>query len=269
MEFVNSWAETARGVSLTIPPVLDNSVFTSRKPSTLSKNPTEKLNLIDMTDVSNLESLYQKENTIFKSFGFEKNRLTSLKKQALAEDGELKYCSNFSVIAVLVWRARTQALKMEPHQQTRLLFPIDIRSKLNTPLPKGFFGNGIVTSQCTLTTSELTEKPFSFAVKMVQNAIQKVDEVYVQSYNDYFETRRITTPRPSLTGTLVISSLIRLAFKSADFGWGEATQFGSVELPKEVCCFTHDGVKEKGRIILILGLPVSAMNTFQQLMNKV
>ncbi|KAJ0025230.1 hypothetical protein Pint_07150 [Pistacia integerrima] len=80
MEFVNSWAETARGVSQTIPPVLDNSVFTSRKPSTLNKNPTEKLNLIDITDVSNLESLYQKENTIYKSFGFEKNRLTSLKK---------------------------------------------------------------------------------------------------------------------------------------------------------------------------------------------
>ncbi|KAJ0111000.1 hypothetical protein Patl1_01838 [Pistacia atlantica] len=269
MEFVNSWAEIARGVPLTTPPVLDNSMFMSGKRSPLDKSPTEKFNIVDISDVSNLESQYQKENTVYKSFSFDQNKLAELKKKAMEEDEGLKYCSSFTVLAALVWRARNQTLKMEPHQKSRLLFTVDIRSKLNTPLPKGFFGNGIVTSECTCTASELSENPFSFAVKMVQNAIKKVNEDYVQSYNDFFENISITIPPPSLTGTLVITSWTRIAFNSADFGWGEASQFGSVEIPKEVCLFSPAGIKETEGVMLILGLPVSAMNTFQELMNKV
>lgn len=269
MEFVCSWAETARGLPLSTPPVIDNSMFMSNKLSPQVKNPTEKFNIVEISDVSNLESQYQKENMVYKSFSFDPNKLAELKKKAMEGDGELKYCSSFTVLAALVWRARSQALKMEPHQKSKLLFTVDIRSKLNTPLPKGFFGNGVVTSECTCTASELSENPFSFAVKMVQNAINKVNEDYIQSYNDFFENIRITTEAPSLIGTLVITSWTRIAFNTADFGWGEATKFGSVVIPKEVCLFSPAKGKDKGGIILILGLPITAMNNFQESMNKV
>lgn len=52
MEFVCSWAETARGLPLSTPPVIDNSMFMSNKLSPQVKNPTEKFNIVEISDVS-------------------------------------------------------------------------------------------------------------------------------------------------------------------------------------------------------------------------
>lgn len=264
MQFVNSWAETARGITLTMPPVLDRSILMPKKPS-VDKNDSETLTEVEISDVSKIETLYQEQKMIYKSFKFDQNRLAGLKKKAM-ENGELTYCSSFTVLAAFLWRARSQALKMKPQQQTKLVFTVDIRSKLKTnPLPKGFFGNGVLVTQCLCTAEELVQKPFSFGVKMVQNAIQMVNEDYIKGFIESFD---VNARPPSWTATLVITSWTRIAFNAADFGWGEPTQFGSTRIPKEVGLFIPEG-KDKNGIVLVLGLPVSAMNTFQELITSI
>ncbi|KAK9268590.1 hypothetical protein L1049_000344 [Liquidambar formosana] len=232
-EFVNSWGETARGISLTVPPFLDRSTLRSRQPP---------------------EMLYE-------SFHFDSEMLARLKKLAM-EDGAISSCTSFTVLTALVWRARSRALKMKPHQQTKLIFSVDGRSKFNPPLPKGYFGNGIVVPCCLCTAGELIEKPFSFVVDLVQNAKEKVTEDYIRSAIDFFEESR---PKVSLTATLLLSSWTRLPFDTVDFGWGEPTQFGSAKMRKESVFFLPNGKKKKG-ITLLLGLPHIAMKTFQELM---
>lgn len=260
MEFVNSWAETARGVTLTNPPALDKSILMSTQAGENSLS----ISIPEISDVSNLESLYQEEQMVYKSFSFDQNKLAGLKKSAM-ENGDMSYCSSFTALAALLWRLRSQALKMKPEQQTRLVFTVDIRPKLKTtPLPKGFFGNGALTADCVCTAGELIEKPFSFAAKAVQNAIQRVNEDYIRSYIDNFDIHAT----PSFTATLVITSWTRIPFNTADFGWGEPTQFGSIAIPKEVGLFIPEG-KGKNGIILVLGLPVSAMKTFQELISSI
>ncbi|KAA8526616.1 hypothetical protein F0562_008181 [Nyssa sinensis] len=257
MEFVNSWAETARGISLTIPPFLDRSILRSRQPPNIKYNHDE---FLEISDISNMASLYQEDQMIYKSFEFDPAKLARLKKIAL-EDGVIKSCTSFTVLTALVWRARSKALKMKPTQQTKLLFAVDGRSKFSPPLPKGYFGNGIVLTCCLCSAGELLAKPLSFAVEQVQNSIKVVTESFIRSTIDYFE---VTRARPSLTATLLVTSWTRLSFDTTDFGWGEPTQSGCVTLPeKEVALFLSNG-KEKGTTLL-LGLPVTAMKTFEEL----
>ncbi|KAK0589665.1 hypothetical protein LWI29_017027 [Acer saccharum] len=107
------------------------------------------------------------------------------------------------------------------------------------------------------------EKPLSFAVGQVQEAIKMVDDGYMRSAIDYFELTRV---RPSLASTLLITTWSRLSFHTTDFGWGEPVLSGPVALPeKEVILFLSHG-KERRSINVLLGLPDSAMKIFQDLM---
>ena len=60
---------------------------------------------------------------------------------------------------------------MLPKQETKLLFAVDGRPKFVPPLPKRYFGNGIVLTNSVCQAGELVEKPLSFAVGLVQDAI--------------------------------------------------------------------------------------------------
>ncbi|KAK9285213.1 hypothetical protein L1049_024401 [Liquidambar formosana] len=111
-EFVNSWAETARGISLTIPPFLDRSILRSRQPPEVKHCHHE---FMDIEDISNISGLYQEGQMLYESFHFDSEMLARLKKSAM-EDGVISSCTNFTVLAAFVWRARSKALNMKPHQ---------------------------------------------------------------------------------------------------------------------------------------------------------
>ncbi|KAL6006493.1 histone H3.1 [Asimina triloba] len=259
MEFVNSWGETARRLQLSVPPSLDRSILKSREPPKIDFPHHE---FAEIEDVSDAASLY-KDDMLYKSFCFDTDKVEQLKRMGM-EDGTLAKCTTFEVLSAFVWRARCRALNLRPDQQTKLLFAVDVRSRLEPPLPSGYCGNGIVLTNSLCTAGELLEKPFSFSVGLVQKAIAMVTDSYIRSAMDYFEATRY---RPSLSSTLLITTWSRLSFHITDFGWGEPVQSGPVTLPeKEVILFLSHG-KERKSINVLLGLPATAMPIFEQLMN--
>ncbi|XP_010250620.1 PREDICTED: omega-hydroxypalmitate O-feruloyl transferase-like [Nelumbo nucifera] len=258
MEFVNSWGETARGLPLTVPPVLDRSILKARCPPKMAFSHDE---FSEINDVSNTAELYQEE-MLYRSFCFDPDKLEQLKLKAM-KDGVLEKCTTFEVLSAFVWRARTKSLRLQPDQQTKLLFAVDGRSKFNPPLPKGYFGNGIVLTNSLCSAGQLLENPLSFTVELVQKAVKMVTDGYMRSAIDYFE---VTRARPSLAATLLITTWSRLSFHITDFGWGEPLLSGPVSLPeKEVILFLSHG-KERKSINVLLGLPASAMKVFEELM---
>ncbi|KAG1370164.1 Omega-hydroxypalmitate O-feruloyl transferase, partial [Cocos nucifera] len=197
MEFVNSWAETARGLPLSVPPFIDRNVLKARNPPVISFPHHE---FAEIEDISDTSTLYQEE-MLYQNFCFDTDKLEHLKRKAM-EDGALSR--------------------------------LDGRSRFNPPLPEGYFGNGIVLTNSLCNAGELTENPLSFAVGLVQKAVQMVTD--------------------------------ELCFHTTDFGWGEPIQTGPVALPeKEVILFLSHG-KERKNINVLLGLPNSAMLKFQELM---
>lgn len=258
MEFVNSWGETARGLPLNVPPFLDRSILKTRDSPKVEFSHCE---FAQIEDISNSNDLY-KEEMLYRSFCFDPEKLDQLKMKAV-EDGVLDKCTTFEALSAFVWRSRTQALRLQPDQQTKLLFAVDGRSRFDPPLPKGYFGNGIVLTNALCSAGELLENPFSFAVGSVKEAVNLVTDSYMRSAIDYFE---ITRARPSLAATLLITTWSRLSFHTTDFGWGEPLFSGPVALPeKEVILFLSHG-KERKSINVLLGLPASAMKIFQELM---
>lgn len=91
---------------------------------------------------------------------------------------------------------------MRPDQKTKLSSVVDARSRLETSLPKGYFGNVVTKTNCICTAAELMEKPLSFVVKMVQDAIDRVNDDNIKSSTDYIELKK---PKRSLTSTLIVS----------------------------------------------------------------
>ena len=258
MEFVNSWGQVARGLPLTTPPFSDRTILSARNPPKIENLHQE---FEEIEDKSNINSLYSKEPTLHRSFCFDPEKIKKLKLQA-TENSESLSCTTFEALSAFVWRARTKSLKMLSDQKTKLLFAVDGRAKFEPPLPKGYFGNGIVLTNSICEAGELTEKPLGYAVGLVREAIKMVTDGYMRSAIDYFE---VTRARPSLSSTLLITTWSRLGFHTTDFGWGEPVLSGPVALPeKEVTLFLSHG-EERRSINVLLGLPASAMNVFQEL----
>ncbi|KAG2678491.1 hypothetical protein I3760_11G004400 [Carya illinoinensis] len=259
MEFVNSWGETARGLSLNIPPFLDRSILKSRNPPKIESQHHE---FAEIEDISDTNKVY-KEEMLYSSFCFDPEQLKQLKEKAM-EDGVLDKCTTFEALTAFVWRARTQSLRMQPDQKTKLLFAVDGRSRFEPPLPKGYSGNGIVLTNAICSAGEQLEHPLSFTVSLVQNAVNMITDSYMRSAIDYFE---VTRARPSLAATLLVTTWSRLSFHTTDFGWGEPIFSGPVALPeKEVILFLSHGTERKS-INVLLGLPASTMKIFEQLMH--
>ncbi|CAG7906646.1 unnamed protein product [Brassica rapa] len=261
MEFVNSWGQVARGLPLTTPPFSDRTILTARNPPKIENLHQE---FEEIEDKSNINSLYSKEPTLHRSFCFDPEKIKKLKLQATENSESLlgNSCTTFEALSAFVWRARTKSLKMLSDQKTKLLFAVDGRAKFEPPLPKGYFGNGIVLTNSICEAGELNEKPLSFAVGLVREAIKMVTDGYMRSAIDYFE---VTRARPSLSSTLLITTWSRLGFHTTDFGWGEPVLSGPVALPeKEVTLFLSHG-EERRSINVLLGLPASAMDVFQEL----
>ncbi|OVA17439.1 Transferase [Macleaya cordata] len=258
MEFVNSWGEIARGLPLTIPPILDRSMLKARNPPKLEFTHHE---YAEIKDISNTLDLHQEE-MLYRSFLFDPKKLDELKTKSM-EDGVLDKCTTFESLSAFVWRARTRALKLQPDQQTKLLFAVDGRSRFDPPLPKGYFGNGVMFMSCLCSVGKLLENPISFTIGLIQKSIKMVTDGYLRSSMDYFEVTRV---RPSLSATFLISTWSRLSFHTTDFGWGEPILSGPVPLEGLNLFLSH--AKEKKSISVLLGLPTTSMKIFEEeLMN--
>lgn len=259
MDFINSWGKIARGLSLKVPPFLDRSIFKARNPPNIEFDHKEYLEIEDIPYNSDLSD----EEIIYKSFGFDTMKLEKLKKEAM-EDGVVGKCSTFEALSGFIWRSRTQALKVPHDLKIKLLLVVDGRVKFDPPLPEYYFGNGVVLVSCLSSAGELIEKPLSFAVGVVREAIQMVTDRYIKSTIDYLE---VTKAKPSLAGSLIIASWCRLSFDTTDFGWGPPYLAGKVSFPavKESAIFMAHP-KEKKSINVLLGFPASSMKSFEELM---
>ncbi|KAF8009564.1 hypothetical protein BT93_J0540 [Corymbia citriodora subsp. variegata] len=255
MNFMNGWAEIARGKPLSLVPCHDRTILKSRVPPQIT-NPYNEF--VHVTDVSNMTTLYE-EQLVYKSFHFDTKKLAAVKRMATKDEQVTSSYTSFIALAALVWRARSMALKMKPYQQSKLLLLVDFRSRLKTPLPDGYFGNAVAMPCCLCTVGELTEEPISASARRIKNAIESVTDDYVWSRIDYLDMNRL---EGFSVGTLVMSSWVRLEYGKTDFGWGEP-RFGIGGLPSSSCMFMSEG-REKG-IAVVLGLPPSAMDTFEKL----
>ncbi|MCL7025685.1 hypothetical protein MKW94_015022 [Papaver nudicaule] len=240
MEFMKSWGEVTRGLPLTNPPVLDRTILRARNPPKVEFTHGYE----DIVDVSNIEALFQQESVIHKSFIFHPENLKQLKRKAM-EDGVLQRCTSFEVLTALM-----------------LLFAVDGRSRLDPQLPKGYFGNAIMTINCQCSVSEMLDSPLSSTIERIQSLIKMITSDYVKLAIDFLEEPQSFRLQGS---TVLLSDWSKLGFNSMDFGWGGPFFAGPPKLTrKEFVLFLAHGKDNKG-INLVLQLPASSVKIFEEL----
>ena len=186
------------------------------------------------------------------------------------EDGVLAKCTTYEALSAFIWRTRTQALRLQPHQQTRFSLPVNGRSRLDPPLPERYFGSCVVYGSSLCSVDNLVKNSYSFAVGLIQDAIKMVTNDYIRSAIVYVEMTRAKLTSPTLIDLKIIS-WTGLSFHTTDFGWGRPVFASRASLPVQgVAHFISDmkeEEKERNGINVLLGLPASSMKNFQELLS--
>ncbi|RZC82502.1 hypothetical protein C5167_045287 [Papaver somniferum] len=200
----HAMADGTSTVEFMSPPFLDRTILKARNPPKVELTHEYE----DIVDVFNTKAIFEQEMLITKSFIFHRENLEKRKKKAM-EDGVLRRCSSFEVLTALMWRARTQSLRYNPDQQVRLLFVVDVRSRLDPKLPKGYFGNAFLLMNCQCSVSEMLDSPLSSIIERIQRSMKMVTDEYVKSTIDFLEEPKGTLPHSS---TVFLSAWSNLGY---------------------------------------------------------
>ncbi|KAF4367081.1 hypothetical protein F8388_006389 [Cannabis sativa] len=272
MQFINSWAETAKtGKLVTNPkPCWDREFFKPRKPP-LIKYPHVEFMRID--DGSSLTTTISRDKTIQKCYRISHDFQSRLK--ILAQESSL--CSTFDAMAAHIWRSWVKALDVRPtNYELRLTFSVNARPKLkNPPLKEGFYGNVVCVACATSTVSKLVTGNFAETVRSIGEARRGISEEYLRSTVDYVEVKR--PRRLEFGGKLTVTQWTRFSlYESADFGWGRPIYAGPIDLTPtpQVCVLLPEGEANLigssgcgGAMIVCICLPEYAIDKFTKLLS--
>ncbi|EFJ06528.1 BAHD family acyltransferase, clade V [Selaginella moellendorffii] len=278
LEFFMNYCSVARGDGMQVIPKPDRTMLAARSPPQVTFDHTEYVKLSDLmaaaaaakataftTPDSANATTRAPQKHVYKSFSFTPDRIAQLKKAVVDEStATIDKCSSFEVIVAHLWQARTRAVEMDPDSPSKLFFAVDIRNKVDPPLPKGFAGNGVLSAPCVKTLArDVRENSLGYCVRKVQEAIASVTDEYVRSSIDHGELYRGV---PALHGGIFISPWWKIPFQELDFGWGRPLYAGPVVNDRvEFVLLLHNG-KQDGGLNAYLALEPAEMDKFEKLL---
>ncbi|MCO5547088.1 hypothetical protein L7F22_000529 [Adiantum nelumboides] len=233
-EFVLNFSSMARGAGMLVEPKPDRTMLKPRDPPQIQFKHPEYLKLSDIpkdsafttSELADLDfaAIQLSQKHTYKIFSFSGDMLNRLKEAAMS-DASLSKCSSFDAIAAHVWQARTKAVGMPALAPAKVLFAVDIRSRIQPPLPKGFVGNAILSGYVSVPAEELQKGSLSDAVRKIQEATKTITDEYIRSSIDW---GAVHGGVPNLPGGIFLSAWWKLPFHLVDFGWGKPSYAGPV-----------------------------------------
>lgn len=180
-----------------------------------------------------------------------------------------------------MWRCTCKARRVPDHdnQPTRVRILVDVRNRLNPPLPRQYFGNAIcatVTSTCLY--GDLLSKPLSYSAGKPREAIKTVTDEYIRSNLDFiaskkhvgglrssFDIRGLSTEAPFLGNpNLSLGSWMNLPLYDTDFGWGKPIYVGPGLLNMGGKSYILPSPVNDGSLIIALRLQTQHMDSFKK-----
>ena len=252
--FINSWAKLARGDALGPDemPFLDRTVLKPSLPPSAPRFDHPELKPMPLKLGSTDNIAEQKKKTTFALLKLTPEQVETLKKRANNEQSQCQKqgsrpYSRYEAISAHIWRCASKARELDEDQPTVVKFNVDIRNRLNPPLPQNYFGNALaatVTPICC--AGGIISKPLSYAAQKIREAVEKLANEYMISQLDFIASQErmdpIRTPyfergehRPDVlffgNPNLILGSWMSMPVYEADFGWGRPVHFG----PGAVC----------------------------------
>ncbi|CAN4114954.1 unnamed protein product [Withania somnifera] len=176
---------------LAIVPCNDRTLLAARTPPRVTFPHVELLKLevpIPMGEELNPTVFETLEKEVdFKIFKLNSSDISSLKEKAKDENAPNTKITSFNIVTSYVWRCKALSCDVENNSEriSTVLFAVDIRARLNPPLPRSYTGNAVLTSYASTTCHELEEGPFSKIVDRVSQGAMRMTDEYARSAIDW------------------------------------------------------------------------------------
>ncbi|XP_022722334.1 shikimate O-hydroxycinnamoyltransferase-like [Durio zibethinus] len=276
LHFINSWADTARGLSPTIAPFMDRTLLRARVSPTptfhhVEYDPPPKIMTTGHSILTSESQSNDLKPSIVSLFKLTVDQLNILKaKPNIGNSDSIKY-STYSILTSHLWRCISKARGLSNDQATKLYIPTDGRFRLNPPLPRGYFGNATFQATAIARAGDLLSEPFTNTVKRIHELLKQVNDEYLRSAIDYIEKvpDLNTLVRGSHTfrcPNLSVISWMWLPIYDADFGWGRPIYMRPANVVQEGKLFVLPSPTSDGSLSLITRLETSHMKLFGKLL---
>ncbi|CAN7094080.1 unnamed protein product [Brassica rapa subsp. narinosa] len=208
--FIRGWAETARGLGITMAPSFTASKFFPQPPDELSLKPMD--NKVEVEEMK----------CVTKRFVFDSLKIKKLRDKA--SSNIVKNPTRVEAVTALFWRCATKASRLSSSttRTSVLLIPVSIRGKVDS-LPENTIGNmlsimilknqqGMIDGiQDVVSELRKTKENFSLSCKemsssRVLESLAEIGKVYA---------------RGNEMDLWMSNSWCKLGMYEADFGWGK------------------------------------------------
>lgn len=286
LHFINTWADMARGLDLKVYPFHDRTLLKARHPPSPKfphieyqpppplKMPTTTINSsLDVSCLPNGEfsshAHDQPDHVTPAIFRLTEKQLQILKSRAIDPQTNASF-SNYETLSSHIWRCISKARNLCAEQETKLYIATDGRSRLNPPLPKGYFGNVIFTATPMAIAGDLMGKSLSYGANQIRQTLARMDNDYLRSALDYLELQPdlsalVRGAHTFRTPNLGITSWVRLPIHDADFGWGRPIFMGPAGVPFEGLATVLPSPTGDGSLSVSLTLRAEHMANFAHL----
>ncbi|XP_073011038.1 putrescine hydroxycinnamoyltransferase 1-like [Typha latifolia] len=177
--------------------------------------------------------------------------------------------STFRAIVAYVWKIACIARGLKGNDETQLYMAVDVRNRLNPPLPQNYMGNATLRTKAVATVEEIVANSPSLGVERMKTAIHKITDEFVKSFIDYLDTsadlagltKRGGLPRTSLFAV----SWLGLPIHDADFGWGMPELMARAQLYGCGCVYLMNSPEEDGGVAVVVALEEDSMGCFKKI----
>jgi len=264
--FLDNIAALAAKKPLAVTPCHDRNLLAARSPPRVTFPHPEMLKLNDLPNSNIFEA--STEQLQFKVFKLTSKDITKLKEEAknsIVGDTATRV-TGFNVITAHIWRCKALSCDDDnnPNKSSTILYAVDIRSRLDPPLPKSYTGNAVLTAYATATCRELEEWPFMKLVEKVSEGATRMTNDYARSIIDWGE---INKGFPN--GEVLVSSWWRLGFEEVEYPWGKPKYCCPVVYHrKDIILLFPPGDGGGDGVSIIVALPPKEMDKFYGLFNE-
>ncbi|KAK7315667.1 hypothetical protein VNO77_34234 [Canavalia gladiata] len=267
--FLENFAALAAKKPLAVTPCHDRHLLAARSPPRVSFPHPEMLNLGDIpTGEETCIFETSTEQLDFKVFKLTSNDIIKLKEKAKDSISggtchSATRVTGFNVITAHIWRCKALSGDDDANRSSTILYAVDIRARLNPPLPKSYAGNAVLTAYATAKCKELEEGPFLKLVEMVREGATRMTDEYARSIIDWGE---INKGFPN--GEVLVSSWWRLGFEQVEYPWGKPKYCCPVVYHRKDIILLFPPIDGGDGVSIIVALPPKEMEKFHALFHK-
>ncbi|CDY66506.1 BnaAnng22360D [Brassica napus] len=235
LHFLSEWGRIARGEPLETVPFLDRKVLWAGEqlppfassPQYEGKEFEEPPLLIGETDC--VEE--RKKETVVAMLKLSKSQLQKLRSKVNTSEyaDPARGFTRYETVTGHVWRCACKARGHSPEQPTGLVISVDARSRVQPPLPRGYFGNATLDVVAASISGELITNELGFAAGKISKAIKNVTNEYVMTGIEYLKNHEdLKDTEGPFYGNpnLGLVSWLTLPMYGLDFGWGQEVYMG-------------------------------------------